>query len=102
MTRSDIRACVTEVVGEVADANGATASLSGSTCPATDLAGVTSAQLLSSTSELAYRLNISIPTSENVFVRGQRAASVDEITDRLVELSRSVDLNGSPSPSSDV
>lgn len=64
-----------------------------------DLAGVTSAQLLSSTSDLADLLSLPIPTSENVFVRGGRAATVDEIANRLIELSRKAHTNGTPSSS---
>lgn len=96
MTRSTIRACVADVVGEVAEANGASAPSSGSVRPATDLAGVTSAQLLLSTSELAYRLGLPIPPSENVFVRDRRGASLDEVTDRLLEIARASNANGSP------
>lgn len=99
MTRSHILDCVAEVVGEVAVANGAMAVLSGSTRPATDVAGVTSAQLLGSTSDLADLLGLPIPTSENVFVRGNGAATVDEIADRLLELSRTAHTNGTPSSS---
>ena len=99
MTRSHILDCVSEVVGEVAAANGAAAVLSGSTRPAADVAGVTSAQLLGSTSDLADLLGLPIPTSENVFVRDGRAATVDEIADRLLELSQTAPTNGTPLPS---
>ncbi|MDT0631960.1 hypothetical protein [Rubrivirga litoralis] len=99
MTRSTIRACVADVVGEVAEANGASVPSSGSVRPATDLAGVTSAQLLFSTSELAYRLGLPIPTSENVFVRGRRGATLDEVAERLFEIAQLPSTNGTASPS---
>lgn len=90
MNTPEIHACLVAVIEEAALANSTSVTVIGTTCPATDIAGIDSAQLLGATGELAHRLGIEIPFVENVFVctegKRKRGRTVGEIVVRIEEL----------------
>ena len=88
MANEAIHTEVCAVLQETVAIHSGDALVNGTTCPATDLAGIDSQQLLQLTGELAHRLDIAIPYGENVFWASglSRARTVDDIATRLAEI----------------
>ncbi len=92
MTRKQVEAAVIGAIAEIQEMSGREClNIDAKTIPICDVPGFDSLNGLEATVEIAGRLKMEIPNETNIFTNeaGDRALSVCEIGDRLMEIAAS-------------